>query len=179
MLSFGCFRLVLGVSEWIWWFGLYLLYLRTENIIHILIYMFGGFNKFGACKEGGFDSKAEKVVAEKFGMLEKAGLIRGLRRCAVHFLIIPEISHTEVIYKQLKTKVKRIEKKVIEEKEARYTPDFFYYDCETSEYVMLEVKSFITKRQADYPLRRKLMKHIINEHNAKGRGQWRFEEIEI
>lgn len=138
-----------------------------------------GFNKFGARKIGSFDSKAEKVVAEKIGVLEEAGLVRGLRRCDIHFLIIPEISHIEVVEKQLKTKVKRIEKKITEEKEARYTPDFFYFDCETNEYVMLEVKSFITKRQHDYPLRRKLMKHIIKQHNAKGRGQWRFEEIEI
>lgn len=141
--------------------------------------MGGFYNKFGAKKVGSFDSKAEKVVSEKFGLLERAGLIWGLRKCNVHFLIIPEISHIEVVEKQLKTKVKRIEKKVTEEKESRYTPDFLYYDCETNEYVMLEVKSFITKRQHDYPLRRKLMKHIIKKHNAKGRGQWRFEEIEI
>lgn len=141
--------------------------------------MAGGYNKFGATKVGSYDSKAEKFVAEKYGILEKAGLIWGLRRCEVHFLIIPEISHIEVIKKQLKTKVKRIEKKVTEEKAAHYTPDFFYFDCETNEYVMLEVKSFITKKQQDYPLRRKLMKHIIREHNAKGRGQWRFEEVEI
>ena len=143
------------------------------------------FNKFGAQKVGSFDSKAEKVVAEKFGVLEEAGLIRGLRRCNIHFLIIPEISHVEVIDKHYKTKakgiekVKRIEKKIVDEREARYTPDFFYYDCETSEYVMLEVKSFITKKQQDYPLRRKLIKHIINAHNSKGRGRWRFEEIEM
>lgn len=136
-------------------------------------------NKFGAKKAGGFDSKAEIFVAQKYGVLEEAGLIWGLRRCDTHFLIIPEISHVEVIEKQLKTKVKRIEKKVVDEREARYTPDFFYYDCETSEYVMLEVKSFITKKQHDYPLRRKLMKHIIKQHNAKGRGQWRFEEVEV
>ena len=141
--------------------------------------MGGFYNKFGARKVGGFDSKAEKVVSEKFGLLQRAGLIRGLRRCGLHFLIIPEISHVEVYDKQLKTKVKRIEKKVTEEKAAHYTPDFLYYDCETLEYVMLEVKSFITKRQADYPLRRKLIKHVIREHNAKGRGRWRFEEIEI
>lgn len=141
--------------------------------------MFKGYNKFGATKVGSYDSKAEKFVADKYGLMEKVGLIRGLRRCDIHFLIIPEISHIEVIEKQLKTKVKHIKKKVTEEREARYTPDFFYFDCETNEYVMLEVKSFITKRQQDYPLRRKLMKHIIKVHNAKGRGQWRFEEIEI
>ena len=145
----------------------------------------GDFNKFGATKVGSYDSKAEKVVAEKYGLLERAGLIYGLRRCDYHFLIIPEISHIEVYDKHYKTKakgiekVKRVEKKITEEKAAHYTPDFLYYDCETSEYVMLEVKSFITKRQHDYPLRRKLMKHIMKQHNAKGRGKWRFEEIEI
>jgi len=136
-------------------------------------------NKFGATKQGGYDSKAEKFVAEKYGVLEKAGLISGLRRCDAHFLIIPELSHTVTVEKQLKTKVKIIEKKVVEEREARYTPDFLYYDNETGEYVMLEVKSFITKKQHDYPLRRKLIKHIIRNHNSLGRSQWRFEEVEI
>lgn len=142
-------------------------------------------NKFGAQKQEGFDSKAERFVANKYGVLEDAGLIRGLRRCDTHFLIIPELSHIEAYDKHYKTKargiekVKHIEKKVIDEKAAHYTPDFFYYDCETNEYVMLEVKSFITKKQHDYPLRRKLMKHIIKKHNARGRGQWRFEEVEV
>lgn len=147
--------------------------------------MVGVLNKFGAQKQGVFDSKAERFIAEKYGVLEEAGLIRGLRRCDTHFLIIPEISHIErydEVYKTKKKgieKVRHVERKVIDEREARYTPDFFYYDCETDEYVMLEVKSFITKKQQDYPLRRKLMKHIINEHNARGRGQWRFEEVEV
>lgn len=144
-----------------------------------------GTNKFGAKKQGGFDSKAERFVAQKYGVLEDAGLIWGLRRCDIHFLIIPEIYRIEEYDKVYRTpkkgieKVKHVRKKVVDEKEARYTPDFFYFDCETSEYVMLEVKSFITKKQHDYPLRRKLMKHIIRQHNAKGRGQWRFEEIEV
>lgn len=138
------------------------------------------WNKFGAKKQaGGYDSKAEKVVAQKYGLLERAGLISGLRRCYKHFLIIPEIADYVTIEKQLKTKVKRIEKKVVIERAAYYTPDFLYYDCETNEFTMIEVKSFVTKQQHDYPLRRKLMKHIIREHNAKGHGQWRFEEIEI
>ena len=136
-------------------------------------------NKFGAQKQGSYDSKVEKVVEQKYGMLEKAGLIRGLRRNNYHFLIIPEISDIVVVEKQLKTKVKRIEKKVMDEKAAHYTPDFLYFDCETNEYVMLEVKSYITNKQKDYGLRRKLMKHIIRQHNALGRSQWRFEEINV
>jgi len=136
-------------------------------------------NKFNAQKHGCYDSKIEKVVAQKYGILQDAGLIKCLHRNNRHFLIIPELSDVIIIEKQLKTKVKRIEKKVVDEREARYTPDFIFFDCETNEYVMLEVKSYITKRQQDYPLRRKLMKHIIREHNSKGRGQWRFDEITI
>ncbi len=136
-------------------------------------------NKFGAQKQGSYDSKVEKVVEQKYGMLQEAGLISGLHRNSRHFLIIPEISDIVIVEKQLKTKVKRIEKKVVEEKAAHYTPDFIYYDCETNEYVMLEVKSFITMKQQDYNLRRKLMKHIIREHNSLGKCQWRFEEIKV
>lgn len=138
-----------------------------------------GFNKFGAQKQGSYDSKIERVVEQKYGLLQKAGLIRGLRRCNYHFLIIPEIADFVIEEKQLKTKVKRIERKITDEKAAHYTPDFIYYDCETDEYVMLEVKSFITMKQQDYTLRRKLMKHIIRQHNMLGRGQWRFEEIKV
>ena len=138
-----------------------------------------GMNKFGAQKQGSYDSKIEGIVYQKFGVLQEAGLISGLRRNKIHFLIIPEISDVVIIEKQLKTKVKRIEKKKVDEQEARYTPDFLYYDCETNEYVMLEVKSYITKKQKDYGLRRKLIKHVIRQHNSLGRGQWRFEEIEV
>ena len=138
-----------------------------------------GYNKFGAKKQGAYDSKIERVVEQKYGLLQKAGMISGLRRCNFHFLIIPELSEVVTIEKQLKTKVKIIEKKVVEEKAAHYTPDFLYYDCETGEYVMLEVKSFITMKQQDYTLRRKLIKHIIRKHNSLGRGQWRFEEIKV
>ena len=149
------------------------------------VYMFKGFNKFNAKKSGSYDSKLEILIEDKFGLFVKAGLISCMRRCHFHFLIIPEISYIEEYDKEYVTpkkgvkKVKHIVKKVTDEKAAHYTPDFLYYDNETSEYVMLEVKSYITKKQQDYNLRRKLMKHIINEHNAKGRGQWRFEEIEI
>jgi len=142
-------------------------------------------NKFGAQRQGSYDSKIEKVVGQKYGMLEESGLIRGFRRNTFSFLIVPELSYIDSydeVYRTKKKgieKVRHIEKKVVEEKAAHYTPDFIYYDCETSEYVMLEVKSFITMRQNDYKLRRKLMKHIIRRHNAKGRGQWRFEEINV
>ena len=37
-------------------------------------------NKFGANKQGSYDSKIEKVVAEKYGVLEDAGMIRDFHR---------------------------------------------------------------------------------------------------
>ena len=136
-------------------------------------------NKFNAEKSGGYDSKIEKMVASKFRLMEKAGLISHFRRCQVHFLIVPPIYEYVIQKRQLKTKVKTVEKRKTIEKAAHYTPDFLYKDNETGEYVALEVKSYITKKQADYPLRRKLFKWRLIDHNAKGRSQWRFDEIEI
>ena len=143
------------------------------------------FNKFNAKKSGSYDSKVEKVIESKYGVLEEAGLISGFHRNNRHFLIIPEISEyisydeKYVTKKKRIEKVRHVEKKVVDEQAAHYTPDFIFYDCETKEYVMLEVKSYITKKMNDYKLRRKLMKHIIRDHNMKGHGQWRFDEIEV
>lgn len=136
-------------------------------------------NKFGAQKSGSFDSKIERKVAAKFLELQNDGYISQFRRCTTHFLIIPGIYEYYIVEKQLKTKVRREERRRTVEKPAHYTPDFIYYDEVTGEYVALEVKSFITKRQADYPLRRKLFKWKIKDHNTLGRSQWRFEEIEV
>ena len=141
--------------------------------------MYNKINKFGAQRSGTYDSKVEKMVKERLMPLQEAGLISGLRRCNHHFLIIPEIADYVIVEKQLKTKVKQVEKKVVDERPAYYTPDFIFYDCETSEYVALEIKSFITKRLADYPLRRKLFKWKIREHNNLGRSQWRFDELVV
>lgn len=136
-------------------------------------------NKFHAEKNGGYDSKVERFVEGKYRMLEKAGLISGLHRNTHHFLIIPAITEEITEYKRLKTKVKKIIKTKVLEKAAHYSPDFIYFDCETNEYCALEVKSFITKKQHDYPLRRKLFKWIIKRHNENGKKPWRFEEIEM
>lgn len=136
-------------------------------------------NKFHAEKGGGYDSKVERFVHRKFELLQRAGLISGLRRNTHHFLIIPAITETTTEYRQLKTKAKQIVKTKVLEKAAHYSPDFLYYDEETKEYVSLEIKSFITKKQHDYPLRRKLFKWIIKRHNEAGKKPWRFEEIEM
>lgn len=142
-------------------------------------------NKFHAKKTGTYDSKVEKFVADKFSIFMKSGLISNFQRCRWHFVIIPELSHIErydeeyVTPKKQEKKVRHIVKKVVDEHKAVYTPDFIYFDNETNEWVALEVKSFITMKQADYSLRKKLMKHVIAKHNAKGRSQWRFDEIKM
>lgn len=142
-------------------------------------------NKFHAKKTGTYDSKVEKFVADKFSIFMKSGLISNFQRCRWHFVIIPELSHIErydleyVTPKKQEKKVKHVVKKVVDEQSACYTPDFLFFDHETNEWVALEVKSFITMKQADYSLRRKLMKHVIAKHNAKGRSQWRFDEIKM
>jgi len=136
-------------------------------------------NKFGAKKVGGYDSKVERMIEQKYRLLEQSGFISCLRRNFHSFLIIPALTEEYVAEIQLKTKVKRVVKTKVLEKAAHYKPDFLYYDEETKEYVMLEIKSFITKKEHSYPLRRKLMKWLIKEHNDKGKCRWRFEELEI
>lgn len=122
-------------------------------------------NKFGAKKVGGYDSKVEKMVEQKYRLLEQAGLISGLRRNFHSFLIIPPIIEEYVEEVQLKTKVKQVVKKKVIEKAAHYKCDFVFFDKETEEYVALEVKSWATKQEHSYPLRRKLFKWIILMHN--------------
>lgn len=142
-------------------------------------------NKFNAHKTGSYDSKVEKYVADLYSNFIRSGLITHFQRCRWHFLIIPELSHVEEYDEQYLTPKKKerrtrhVVKKVVVEKPAHYTPDFIYHDNETNEWVALEVKSFITMKQADYPLRRKLFRHAIARHNAKVRSQWRFEEIKM
>lgn len=134
-------------------------------------------NKFHADKSGSYDSKVERFVENKYRLLEKAGMIQGLHRNTRHFLIIPAITEEITEYKQLKTKVKKIIKTKVLEKAAHYSPDFIFEDLETGEYVALEVKSWVTQKQHDYPLRRKLFKWIIKKHNDRGKCRWRFDEI--
>lgn len=144
-------------------------------------------NKFNANKDkkSGYDSKVEKFIAEQFGKFIEIGVITGFQRCRWHFEIIPELSHINEYDEEYFTpkrherRVRHVVKKVVDEHAASYTPDFIFYDNETNEWVALEIKSFITMSQSDYKIRRKLFKHIIAKHNAKGRSQWRFDEIRM
>lgn len=113
---------------------------------------YGKANKYGARKvvrDGMvFDSKAEAERWEELKLLQRAGEIAGLDR-QVKYEIIPE--HREPDSIGPKDGVKR--GKVIEP--ARYyVADFVYYEAETAQLVVEDVKGF---RTPEYRLKKALM----------------------
>jgi hypothetical protein len=131
-------------------------------------------SKYGASKvtyQGmTFDSKYELQRFLYLKDLESKGSIHRLRR-QTSFLLIPKV--TRKVPKQLKTKVKYVERVV--ELPSLYHNDFSYE--ENGVYICEEFKSQATRKLADYILRRKLMVKKIYDHNAKGRSQWVFREV--
>lgn len=117
-----------------------------------------------------FDSTYERDRYILLRQLEKDGKIRGLRR-QTPFLLIPKT--TKLVDKQLKTKVKQVERVV--ELPSLYHNDFTY--IEDGRYICEEFKSAMTSKLSDYILRRKLMVQKIYQHNKKGHGQWVFREV--
>lgn len=131
-------------------------------------------NKFGARKIrnewGEFDSRAEMARYIELVQMQRVGLINGLQR-QVKYEIIPAIKVQKEI--ALKTKTKVVER--VEEKAAHYTCDFQYF--QDGVLVIEDAKSEATRREKDYVLRRKLMKHLIQEQNeVAGREVMRFNE---
>lgn len=131
-------------------------------------------NKYGSSKvefQGiVFDSRYERDRYLYLIDLQKQGKISGLRR-QTPFLLIPKA--TKLFPKQLKTKVKYVERVV--EMQSLYHNDFTYF--EGGKYICEEFKSAMTSKLADYILRRKLMVQKIYKHNHKGRSQWVFREV--
>ena len=117
-----------------------------------------------------FDSKYERDRYIYLLDQQKQGKISGLRR-QTSFLLIPKA--TRLVPKQLKTKVKYVERVV--ELQSLYHNDFSYK--ENGVYICEELKSSMTSKLADYILRRKLMVQKIYKHNRKGRSQWVFREV--
>lgn len=117
-----------------------------------------------------FDSKYERDRYLYLLDQQKQGNISGLRR-QTQFLLIPKA--TKLFPKQLKTKVKYVERVV--EMQSLYHNDFTY--IEDGKYICEEFKSAMTSKLADYILRRKLMVQKIYKHNHKGRSQWVFREV--
>lgn len=117
-----------------------------------------------------FDSKYELQRYLYLLDLQKQGKISGLRR-QTQFLLIPKA--TKLVPKQLKTKVKYVERCV--ELQSLYHNDFTY--LEDGKYISEEFKSAMTSKLADYILRRKMMVQKIYKHNKKERSQWVFREV--
>lgn len=117
-----------------------------------------------------FDSRHERDRYIYLLQLQKDGKISGLRR-QTKFLLIPKTTVIEP--KQLKTKVKYIEKVV--ELQAMYHNDFTY--IEDGKYISEEFKSAMTCKLPEYVLRRKLMVRKIHQHNKREHGQWVFREV--
>lgn len=116
-----------------------------------------------------FDSKDEMMRYIDLCDRRKRGEISCLHR-QVSFLLIPRQS--KMVVKHLKTKDKMVEKFL--ENPAIYTCDFLYIEGDT--YIMEDVKTFFTRQETDWPLRRKLMVQKIQAHNSKNHGQWIFRE---
>lgn len=131
-------------------------------------------NKFGARKIknawGEFDSKAEFMRYAELLDMQRRGLINALQR-QVKYEIIPAIKVVKEV--ALKTKIKLVER--TDELAAHYTCDFQYE--QDGVLVIEDAKSRATRLEKDYVLRRKLMKHLIQEQNeVAGREVMRFNE---
>lgn len=129
---------------------------------------------------GVFDSKTEYERYLYLKHQEDIGVISDLK-CQVEFEVLPK--QFKVVRKELKTKIKYVTK--FDEHAIHYTADFTYIN-HLGQYIISEVKSKGTAMARDYPLRKKLIKNIINEHNVEYRKthdvspdyeDWVFEEI--
>ena len=121
---------------------------------------------------GVFDSKAEYRRYIQLKQMEDSGIIFNLKT-QVEFEVLPKLMKTIPV--RLKTKVKYIQR--VDERPIRYTADFCYTDRD-GKYIIEEVKSYGTLMVRDYPLRRKLIKHLIARHNSNPDNTvWVFNEI--
>lgn len=125
------------------------------------------FNKFGAFKCGGFDSKLERRVYDRLLLLEESGCISNLTR-QPKFEIIPRLDETYLTDKG-KQKTRCIERA------AYYTADF-QYDMDGF-HVVCEVKGEATRHERDYVLRRKLIRQKLRQMSTPEE-PWRFEEVD-
>lgn len=99
-----------------------------------------------------FDSKKELLRYRELLLLEKAFKIANLQR-QVKFVLVPAQYTTA----QVKSKSGKITtRKVLLEKELSYVADFVYFDVDSDQVVVEDVKSAATKTQV-YRIKKKLM----------------------
>lgn len=99
-----------------------------------------------------FDSKKEASYWLYLRQLEKNGEISNLRR-QVSFEVIPAVYGERVV--RLKTKEKR--ESYCIQRAACYVADFVYVETATGKQVVVDVKSPITRKNAEYRLKKKMM----------------------
>lgn len=118
-----------------------------------------------------FDSVKEMTRYNVLTMLQTEGEIYGLRR-QVKIKILPKIMGRQ------KARTARGVRwhEYVDERAVYYTADFAYRRAKDGLYILEEVKSVATRTARDYPIRRKLVKMRLLNHNSLGRGQWKFEE---
>ena len=102
-----------------------------------------------------FDSRREARRYHELLMLQKAGKIRDLQR-QVPFLLLPDQREPDTIGKRGGIhKGRIIERKVV------YIADFCYFNCDSGEYTVEDIKGF--KKGESYALfviKRKLMLYV-------------------
>lgn len=98
-----------------------------------------------------FDSKKEASYYLRLKEMEDKGEINNLRR-QVPYELIPAVYRDEV--KHLKTKDKTITKCL--QRATHYVADFVY-NLPSGEEIVVDVKSYITRKNAEYRLKKKMM----------------------
>ena len=98
-----------------------------------------------------FDSRKEAKYYLYLKSLVETGQICNLRR-QVSYQVIPAVYREEVV--QLKTKTKTVSRCL--SKAAHYVADFVY-NLPNGEEVVVDVKSDITRKNAEYRLKKKMM----------------------
>ena len=131
------------------------------------------FNKKVTFQGITFDSTKERdrylILKDK----QRRGEISNLE-LQKYFELLPKQIRQETI--QLKTKTKKVEK--VDERAVGYHCDFYYFDCKKDVWVIEEVKSKATMMVRDYPLRRKLVKLMVEKMNDDaGKEMYVFNEI--
>ena len=134
------------------------------------------------CEQNGIDfSTVEKYDSKKeydrwieLQMMERAGEVKKLRRQVEYELIPAKFENVKIKDREVRqwlvyttqslgnyfsTKREPVYKEVCIEHNAIYTADFVYIDSTGAE-IVEDVKSAITRKEADYVLRRKLMLHV-------------------
>lgn len=104
-----------------------------------------------------FDSKKEAEYYLYLKQLQETGVISNLQ-LQVPFEIIPAVYGERTV--KLKTKTKTVPYCI--QRATHYVADFVYIITDTGERVVVDVKSKITRQNAEYRLKKKMMQAFNN-----------------